>query len=74
MKKMSTITIKKKEMEENTIEKSLTTKGEQALTDKKKVDIIPILKTATGIVFYTATFIVSVAIGYVFIFSVFNGI
>lgn len=60
-------------IKENNIEKSLTTKGEKSLTVKNRhINILPILKTATGILFYTATFILSVAAGYIFIFSVFN--
>lgn len=60
-------------IKENTIEKSLTTKGEKSLIDRiKQKDLSVIIKTATGIIFYTATFIVSVAIGYIFIFSVFQ--
>lgn len=60
-------------IKENNIEKSLTTKGEKSLTVRNKYsNLIPLLRTATGIIFYTATFIVSVAIGYLFIFSVFN--
>ncbi|MBQ9313446.1 MAG: hypothetical protein IJ220_00330 [Clostridia bacterium] len=60
-------------IKENNIEKSLTTKGEKSLTIKdKQKKLAPILKTATGIIFYAATFIVSIAIGYMFIFSVFN--
>ena len=51
-------------IKENTIEKSLIV--------NKKTQLAKILKTATGILFYTSTFIVSVAIGYMFIFSVFN--
>jgi len=58
---------------ENHIEKSLITKGEKSLTMKNvRKNLAPILRTATGIVFYAATFIVSVAIGYIFIFSIFN--
>lgn len=60
-------------IQENNIEKSLTTKGEKSLTIRTKhKNLAPLLKTATGIIFYAATFIVSVAIGYIFIFSVFN--
>ena len=58
---------------ENTIEKSLVKKGKKSLTlQSKSRNILPILRRATGIIFYAATFIVSVAIGYIFIFSVFN--
>lgn len=60
-------------IKENNIEKSLTTKGEKSLTIRSKHrNLAPFLRTATGIIFYTATFVVSVAIGYLFIFSVFN--
>ena len=41
---------------ENNIEKSLT-------VTNKHLNLMPLFKTATGIVFYAATFIVSVAIG-----------
>lgn len=61
------------EIKENTIEKSMIKKGEKSLTvQNKHMNLIPFLKVATGVIFYTATFIVSVAIGYIFIFSVFN--
>ena len=60
-------------IKENTIEKSLVAKGEKTLTIKNKLqNLMPYMKTALGIIFYTATFIVSVAAGYIFIFSVFN--
>ena len=59
-------------IEENKIEKSLVKKGETSLRTRNTYVIQPILKTTAGILFYTASFIVSMAIGYVFIFSVFN--
>ena len=60
-------------IQENTIEKALIAKRKNSLSLKNNHrSIVPILKTATGIIFYTATFIVSVAVGYIFIFSVFN--
>lgn len=59
---------------ENNTEKSLVKKGETSLKNKDKNTYIikPILKTTVGILFYVASFVVSVAIGYTFIFSVFN--
>ena len=61
------------DIKENNIEKSLIKKGEKSLTVRNKHrNLAPIFKTATGIIFYTATFVVSVAIGYLFIFSIFN--
>lgn len=59
---------------ENNKEKSLVKKGETSLknTDKNTYIIKPILQTTVGVIFYIASFIVSVAIGYTFIFSVFN--
>lgn len=60
-------------IKENNIEKSLVTKGEKSLISNiKRLNLIPYIKTAVGIVFYVSTFVVSVAIGYMFIFSVFN--
>ena len=60
-------------IKENNVEKSLTKKGEKQLTvHNKHKDILPIIRTATEVIFFTATFIVSVAVGYIFIFSVFN--
>ena len=60
-------------IKENNIEKSLVTKGEKSLTyNSKLMNLLPYLKTAVGIIFYVSTFVVSVAIGYIFIFSVFN--
>ena len=62
-----------KMVQENHIEKSLTTKGEQSLLFRLKQKNLTLLwKKAGGIIFYAATFIVSVAVGYIFIFSVFN--
>lgn len=59
---------------ENNKEKSLVKKGETSLknTDKNTYIIKPILQTTVGVIFYIASFVVSVAIGYTFIFSVFN--
>ena len=59
---------------ENNKEKSLVKKGETSLknTDKNIYIIKPILQTTAGVIFYIASFVVSVAIGYTFIFSVFN--
>lgn len=59
---------------ENNTEKSLVKKGETSLKNKDKNTYIikPILQTTVGVIFYIASFIVSVAIGYTFIFSVFN--
>lgn len=59
---------------ENNKEKSLVKKGETSLknTDKNIYIIKPILQTTVGVIFYIASFVVSVAIGYTFIFSVFN--
>ncbi len=59
---------------ENNKEKSLVKKGENSLknTDKNTYIIKPILQTTVGVIFYIASFVVSVAIGYTFIFSVFN--
>lgn len=59
-------------LEENNTEKSLVKKGENSLKRRNTYLIKPILKTTVGILFYAASFIVSIAIGYVFIFSVFN--
>ena len=59
---------------ENNKEKSLVKKGETSLKNKDKNTYIikPILETTVGVIFYIASFVVSVAIGYTFIFSVFN--
>lgn len=59
---------------ENNKEKSLVKKGEASLKNKDKNTYIikPILQTTVGVIFYIASFVVSVAIGYTFIFSVFN--
>lgn len=59
---------------ENNKEKSLVKKGETSLKniDKNTYIIKPILQTTVGVIFYIASFVVSVAIGYTFIFSVFN--
>ena len=59
---------------ENNKEKSLVKKGETSLknTNKNTYIIKPILQTTVGVIFYIASFVVSVAIGYTFIFSVFN--
>ena len=59
---------------ENNKEKSLVKKGETSLknADKNTYIIKPILQTTVGVIFYIASFVVSVAIGYTFIFSVFN--
>ena len=59
---------------ENNKEKSLVKKGETSLKNKSKNTYIikPILETTVGVIFYIASFIVSMAIGYTFIFSVFN--
>lgn len=59
---------------ENNTEKSLVKKGETSLKSKDKNTYIikPILQTTVGIIFYIASFVVSIAIGYTFIFSVFN--
>lgn len=57
---------------ENNIEKSLVKKGENSLKTRNTYLIKPIIQTTAGILFYVASFIVSVAIGYVFVFSVFN--
>ena len=59
---------------ENNKEKALVKKGETSLknTDKNTYIIKPILQTTVGVIFYIASFVVSVAIGYTFIFSVFN--
>ena len=59
-------------IEENKIEKSLVKKGETSLKTRNTYMIKPILRTTAGILFYAASFIVSMAIGYVFVFSVFN--
>lgn len=59
-------------IEENKIEKSLVKKGETSLKTRNTYMIKPVLKTTAGILFYTASFIISVAVGYIFIFSVFN--
>lgn len=60
-------------IKENNIEKSLVIKGEGSLTSNDKhLNLIPYIKTVAGILFYVSTFIVSVAVGYIFIFSVFN--
>lgn len=59
-------------IEENKIEKSLVKKGETSLRTRNTYMIQPILKTTAGILFYAASFIVSAAIGYMFVFSVFN--
>ena len=60
-------------IKENTIEKSLVTKKEKYLSGHSKhTNLIPYMKTAAKIIFYTSTFIVSAAAGYIFIFSVFN--
>ena len=60
-------------IKENLIEKSLVAKGEKSLTSNDKhLNLIPYIKTAAGIIFYISTFIVSAAVGYIFIFSVFN--
>ena len=65
--------MKKNEIQENNTELSLTNKSLSSLAiPNKEKDLTHIIKTATGIIFYTASFIVSVAIGYLFIFSVFN--
>lgn len=63
---------KTKALEENTTEKALVKKGETSLKTRNTYMIQPILKTTVGVLFYTASFIVSMAIGYTFIFSVFN--
>ena len=59
---------------ENNKEKSLVKKGETSLknTDKNTYIRKPILQSPVGVIFYIASFVVSVAIGYTFIFSVFN--
>lgn len=59
---------------ENNTEKSLVKKGETSLKNKDKNTYVikPILQTTVGVIFYIASFVVSVAIGYTFIFSVFN--
>lgn len=59
---------------ENNKEKSLVKKGETSLKNKDTNTYIikPILQTTVGVIFYIASFVVSVAIGYTFIFSVFN--
>ena len=59
---------------DNNKEKSVVKKGETSLrnTDKNTYIIKPILQTTVGVIFYIASFVVSVAIGYTFIFSVFN--
>ena len=59
-------------IEENKIEKSLVKKGETSLKTRNTYMIKPVLKTTAGILFYAASFIISVAVGYIFIFSVFN--
>lgn len=61
-------------MIENNTEKSLVKKGETSLKNKdKNIYVIkPMLQTTVGVIFYIASFVVSVAIGYTFIFSVFN--
>ena len=59
-------------IEENKIEKSLVKKGETSLKTRNTYMIKPILRTTAGILFYATSFIVSMAIGYVFVFSVFN--
>ena len=66
------IPLKTEVTEENTTEKALVKKGETSLKTRNTYMIQPILKTTVGVLFYTASFIVSMAIGYVFIFSVFN--
>lgn len=62
----------KNNIKENTTEKALVTKKETALKTRNNYLIKPIIETTVGIVFYAATFIVSMAIGYTFIFSMFN--
>lgn len=59
-------------IEENKSETALVKRGETSLKTRNTYMIKPILKTTAGILFYTASFIVSIAIGYVFVFSVFN--
>lgn len=58
---------------ENKTEKSLTKKGETALKVKYKELLPKVFKTTAGILFYAATFVLSMAIGYTFIFSLFIG-
>lgn len=62
----------KNKIEENKIEKSLVKKGETSLRTRNTYMIKPILNTTAGILFYAASFIVSMAISYMFIFSLFN--
>lgn len=59
-------------IEENNVEKSLVKKEESSLKTRNTYLIKPILKTTAGILFYVASFVVSMAVGYMFVFSVFN--
>ncbi len=56
---------------ENKSEKSLTKKSETALRIKNKEMLPKVFKTTAGVLFYTATFVLSMAVGYTFIFSLF---
>ena len=60
------------EIQENNTEKALVKKKESGLRTRNTYLIKPILQTTVGIAFYAASFIVSMAIGYTFIFSMFN--
>lgn len=61
----------KEKIIENKTEKSLIKKGETSLKAKNNAVLPTVFKTTAGILFYTATFILSMAIGYTFIFSLF---
>ena len=65
-------TIDENIIKENTMEKSLVKKGETSLRTRNTYMIKPILKTTAGILFYAASFIISMTIGYAFVFSMFN--
>ena len=60
------------DIKENTIEKSLVKKGEKSLKTRNTYLIKPILQTTAGVLFYAASFVLAMAISYVFVFSVFE--
>lgn len=64
--------INKEKTNEQPEEKSLVKKGETSLRNRNVYIIKPIFQTTAGILFYVASFILSVAAGYTLIFSVFN--
>lgn len=57
---------------ENNIEKSLVKKGENSLRKRTTYTVSPMLKTTAGVLFYVASFVVSMAASYTLIFSLFN--